>query len=68
VKSIPAGISCGATCSQAASAFYEGELITLTATPGKGSALAGWEGCDSEPEGNCVVTVSAAKAVEAEFK
>jgi hypothetical protein len=68
VKSDPAGINCGATCKDLASSFYEGEVVELTATPGKGSAFGGWSGCDSELEGKCKVTISGAKEVEAEFK
>ncbi len=68
VKSDPSGISCGLTCSSQASSFYEGEEVTLTATPGKGSAFAGWSGGGCEGAGSCVVTVSEATDVKAEFK
>jgi DNA-binding beta-propeller fold protein YncE len=66
VASSPAGIECGGVC---AGGFDEGSTVTLTATPAAGSRLAGWSGCDSEPSaGSCVVTMSAARAVGAEFE
>ncbi len=68
VKSSLAGINCGAVCSEQASAYFQGEVVELTATPGKGSVLGGWSGCDSEPEGRCLVAISEAKGVTAEFK
>jgi hypothetical protein len=65
VASVPEGIDCGSECS---TTFDEGEAVALTATADKGSTFAGWTGCESEPEGNCVVTMSSAKEVSAEFK
>ncbi len=69
VKAKQAGINCGATCSTQAAAYYQGEVIELLVpTPGKGSTFGGWSGCDSEPEGKCLVTMSGAKGVVAEFE
>ncbi len=68
VKSEPAGLNCGLTCATQASSFYEGDKVTLTAIPGKGSSFAGWSGCDSEAEGKCEVTVAGTEEVQAEFK
>ncbi len=67
VKSSPLGISCPAACASTEAAFAPGAKVTLTASPLKGAAFTGWNGCESEPAGKCVVTMSAAKAVEASF-
>jgi hypothetical protein len=67
-KSNLAGINCGATCSSMASAYYQGAVVELTATPGKGSAFGGWSGSGCSGTGTCTVTMSAAKSVTAEFK
>ena len=44
VKSKPASISCGLTCSTQTSSFQEGTEVELTAsvTAGKGSTFGGW--------------------------
>lgn len=65
VSSSPAGISCPEAC---AAEYDEGVAVTLTAKPAAGSAFASWTGCDSEPAGNCRVTMSGAKSVDAEFE
>jgi hypothetical protein len=63
VTSSPAGISCGATCSQS---VLLGTAVTLTATPAAGSTFAGWSGACSGT-GTCAVTVNAATTVTATF-
>ncbi len=64
VTSSPSGVDCGSECS----AFYEeGAKVTLTATPEGGSTFAGWSGSGCSDTGTCEVTISAAKAVTAEF-
>jgi len=68
VKSNLAGINCGATCLSMASAYYEGEEVELTATPGKGSTFGGWSGGGCSGTGTCKVTMSEVQEVEAEFK
>jgi len=69
VKAKQAGINCGATCSSMAAAYYQGEVIELLVpTPGKGSTFAGWEGAGCSGTGTCLVTMSSAKEVKAEFK
>ncbi len=68
VKSSVAGINCGATCSAMSAAYYQGEVVELTATPGKGSAFGGWAGAGCSGTGTCTVTMSEARAVTAEFK
>jgi DNA-binding beta-propeller fold protein YncE len=64
VTSAPAGISCGGTCS---AEFTEAEKVTLSETAESGSQFVKWSGCEAEPTGKCEVTMSAAKAVKAEF-
>ncbi len=67
-KSNVAGINCGATCSSMAAAYFQGTVVELTATPGKGSSFGGWSGSGCSGTGTCTVTMSAAKSVTAEFK
>jgi hypothetical protein len=64
IASSPVGIECGPSCS---ASYLHGTTVTLTATPGPHVEAAQWSGCDSEPEGKCVVTISAAKGVSAAF-
>ena len=63
VTSNPTGISCGATCS---AAFAIGTMVTLTAAPAAGSTFSGWSG-SCTGTGACTVTMSAARAVTANF-
>ncbi|PYU56679.1 MAG: hypothetical protein DMG55_22950 [Acidobacteria bacterium] len=64
VKSSPAGIACGPTCS---ADFNGGTVVTLTATPGFLSIFTGWEGCDATNGTTCTVTMNAQKTVTANF-
>jgi hypothetical protein len=64
VTSSPAGIDCGATCSNT---FDYGTSLTLTATPSTGSTFTGWSGAGCSGTDDCVVTVDAAKSVTATF-
>ncbi len=63
VTSNPAGIACGADCTQP---YSQGTSVTLTATPAAGSKFAGWGGACAGT-GACVVSMTAAKAVTATF-
>jgi sugar lactone lactonase YvrE len=64
VVSAPAGIACGATCS----ASYEaGTIVTLTATPEAGSVFTGWNGGGCGGSGVCVVGMTGATLVMANF-
>jgi uncharacterized repeat protein (TIGR02543 family) len=63
VTSSPAGINCGATCSQA---YTQGTVVTLTPTAATGSTFAGWSGACSGT-GACTVTMSEARSVTATF-
>ena len=63
VASYPAGISCGADCSES---YTSGTSVTLTATAASGWAFAGWGGpCTGM--GSCTVSMSAARSVTATF-
>jgi|GEM_PF-1763337 len=65
VTSIPAGISCGADCTEN---YNAGTSVTLTAAASTGSAFAGWSngGC-SGTAATCTVTMNAARSVIATF-
>ncbi|MFN8216542.1 MAG: hypothetical protein U0R71_08090 [Solirubrobacterales bacterium] len=63
LTSSPAGISCGGVCG---AEFDHGTKVTLTPSPAPGSSFAGWSGACTGT-GACEVTMSAAKAVGAEF-
>lgn len=64
VTSVPAGIDCGADCTET---YAPGQVVTLTAAAGVGSTFAGWEGGGCTGTGPCAVTVDAAKMVAASF-
>jgi hypothetical protein len=64
VSSNPAGINCGVTCE---TEFANGTVVTLTATSAAGSTFTGWSGGVCSGVGNCVVSMTAAKAVTANF-
>jgi hypothetical protein len=73
------GITCEAECTKTAAAYFGGEtsppakkakaaaLVTLKQAPAFGSSFGGWTGCTEEKEGNCIVSMSAAKEVTAEY-
>ena len=64
VTSSPAGINCGADCSET---YTSGTIVTLTATPDGTSTFTGWSGACSGT-GGCVVTMDVAKSVTATFE
>ncbi len=64
VTSNPAGINCGADCSET---INHGTMVTLTAAPAAGSTFTSWSGGGCSGTGTCVVTVTAATAVTATF-
>jgi endo-1,4-beta-D-glucanase Y len=64
INSAPAGINCGADCSEA---YASDTAVTLTPTAATGSTFTGWTGCTSINGTACLVTVNAAKAVKANF-
>jgi hypothetical protein len=63
VTSSPAGITCGADCSEP---YNSGTVVNLTATPTSGSVFVGWSGACTG-SGSCQVTMSATQAVAAAF-
>lgn len=63
VTSVPAGISCGSTCSHK---YGAGTIVTLTATPGAGSHFAGWSGACTGTS-NCHLTMSTDRKATATF-
>jgi uncharacterized repeat protein (TIGR02543 family) len=63
ITSSPAGISCGADCTEVVKA---GTVVTLTATPASGSTFGGWSGACTGT-GSCSVTMTQARSVTATF-
>ncbi|MBN1889707.1 MAG: hypothetical protein JW850_17050, partial [Thermoflexales bacterium] len=64
VTSTPAGIACGADCSET---YAYGRAVTLTATADTGSTFTGWTGAGCSGVGDCTVTIDAARSVTAIF-
>jgi Divergent InlB B-repeat domain len=65
IRSQPAGVDCGSTCS---ASFANNTTVTLTATPASGQVLQGWGGACSSTIGNsCAVTLIQATSVSATF-
>ena len=58
------GLACPTACS---ATYTPGATVTLTATPADSSTFVGWTGACSGASTTCVVTVDAAKSVNAEF-
>lgn len=63
VTSVPAGIDCGADCSEA---YEEGTTVTLSATPDESSVFDGWSG-DCTGTGTCEVAMGGTRNVTATF-
>jgi uncharacterized repeat protein (TIGR02543 family) len=64
VTSSPAGIACGADCSESYSA---GKRVSLSARADTNSLFTGWSGACSGTSSTCTVTMDAAKSVTATF-
>ncbi len=64
VRSQPAGIDCGSTCS---ASFATDTSVVLTATPGAGQAFTSWGGACAGAGTSCTVTMSEARSVSASF-
>jgi hypothetical protein len=64
VTSNPAGITCGATCSQN---YAKGAVVMLAAQPDLGSVFAGWSGACTGAASSTSVTMTAAESCTATF-
>jgi len=64
VTSTPSGITCGETCSYS---FNLNDEVTLSALAQEGSEFIGWSGEGCSGTGTCVVSMTQARAVTAEF-
>ena len=64
VTSAPAGISCGADCSEV---YNSGTSVTLSAAPASGYTFGGWSGAGCSGTGTCTVSMTAARTVSANF-
>ncbi len=62
VTSSPAGIDCGSACK---AEFEEGVEVTLT--PGAGSTVKAWAGCDAVSDELCTVAMTSAREVTVTF-
>ena len=72
IKTKPAGVLCGYTCTAAAASFYEGETIEVSWKLNKGTTKLTWAkgagtctGSSEALEGACTVTMDAAKDLTA---
>lgn len=64
VRSDPAGIDCGGSCT---ASFREGRRITLTASASAGAVFVRWEGGGCSGTGPCSVTLESDTSVKAVF-
>lgn len=64
VTSAPAGINCGADCSES---YASGTSVTLSASPGSGYLFGGWSGACAGTASTCTVSMTAARSVSATF-
>jgi Divergent InlB B-repeat domain len=64
ITSTPAGINCGADCSETVN---HGTMITLKAGSTAGSTFVGWSGGGCSGTGYCITTITAATTVTATF-
>lgn len=64
VRSSPAGIDCGATCS---ASFERNSRVTLTALPSAGYTFSGWSGDCSGGTSTCTLVMDTGKSASATF-
>ncbi len=65
VNSVPAGLSCGATCS---ADFPPGTSVTLSASVAHGVTFEGWSGGGCWGSGTCEITMDRPRTVDAAFE
>lgn len=65
INSSPAGIACGADCSES---YANGTAVTLTVAPAIGYAFKGWSGACTGTSTSCSVSMTAARSVTATFE
>lgn len=65
ISSVPAGIECGADCSEA---YMDSTEVTLSATPDAGSTFSGWSDAGCSGTGTCVLSITQAQSVAASFE
>ncbi len=63
ITSSPAGINCSSSCS---GAFYNGQVVQLTAVPATGYNFTGWSG-DCTGSGACAATMTGSRNVTANY-
>jgi Tfp pilus assembly protein PilV len=64
VTSSVGGIDCGSSCT---TELQSGTEVTLTAAPNSGQSFTGWSGACSGTSATCMVTMSGARSVTAQF-
>jgi phospholipase C len=64
VTSLPTGINCPGTCS---ASFAPNTPVNLTATASQGDSFTGWSGGGCAGANSCVITLTTATAVTADF-
>ena len=64
ITSADGGINCGTTCM---ANYWDGEPVTLIASPAQGSLFIGWRNCDLSYGLSCTLTVTAARTATAIF-
>lgn len=64
---IACGIDAGTASGDCTSTIRTGRTVQLVATPGPGSAFAGWTGCNSVSGNTCTATMIAPRTVTASF-
>src|SRR5699024_6034208 len=65
--SSPSGISCRSGSGDCEENFPGGTTVTLEASPDQNSTFTGWTGCQNIVDGDCVVELTADRAVTATF-
>jgi DNA-binding beta-propeller fold protein YncE len=64
IRSVPAGIDCGSSCSHA---YARGAPLTLAAEAAPGSVFLGWGGCEGTSGATCTLTLGSDRTVVAAF-